>query len=313
MKQRIQGIIPPMVTPLRSPDVLDVEGLERLVEHLISGGVHALFILGTTGEGPALSHRLRRELIDRTCRLVRGRLPVLVGITDTSLIEALEIGKHAADAGAFGAVTACPYYFRADQSELLTYVERLLEQLPLPLMLYNIPYLARASFEPQTVERLLDRPGILGVKDTTADLAQFDQLLPIIRRRPDWSLLVGPEHYLAESVARGGDGGVNGGANLVPRLFVELFNAARANDASRVDALQKLVVKLGALYRIGGTESGKFKGLKCAMSVSGICDDLMTEPFGRLGDAKREEVRRFVESLRSEIALSVADAERPRT
>jgi dihydrodipicolinate synthase/N-acetylneuraminate lyase len=78
-----RGIIPPLVTPLRDRDTLDSAGLERLVEHLISGGVSGLFILGTTGEGPSLSYRLRRELIEKTCQLAKGRVPVLVGITDT--------------------------------------------------------------------------------------------------------------------------------------------------------------------------------------------------------------------------------------
>ena len=81
------GIIPPMVTPLNGPDTLDHEGLERLIEHLIGGGVHGLFILGTTGEGPSLGYRLRREVIDLTCKQVDGRVPVLSGITDTSFVE----------------------------------------------------------------------------------------------------------------------------------------------------------------------------------------------------------------------------------
>ena len=81
-KPQLQGIVPPMVTPLKGRDTLDYEGLERLVEHIVAGGVQGLFILGTSGEGPGLSYRLRRELIQHTCRQMRGRLPILVGITD---------------------------------------------------------------------------------------------------------------------------------------------------------------------------------------------------------------------------------------
>src|SRR5688572_818806 len=95
----LRGIVPPMVTPLRDRDTLDVAGLERVIEHLLAGGVHALFILGTTGEAPSLSHRLRRELITRTCRQASNRVPVLVGITDTAFVESIEISRHAADAG----------------------------------------------------------------------------------------------------------------------------------------------------------------------------------------------------------------------
>ena len=89
-----------MVTPLRGRDELDLPGLERLIEHILKGGVSGLFILGTTGEGPSLSYHLRRELIQRTCRQVQGRVPVLVGITDTAFVESLDLARHAAAAGA---------------------------------------------------------------------------------------------------------------------------------------------------------------------------------------------------------------------
>ena len=95
-----------MITPLRDRDALDTAGLERLIEHIIAGGVQGLFILGTSGEGPGLSYRLRRELIQSVCRQMRGRVPVLVGITDTSFTEAIGMAKCAADAGAQAVVTA---------------------------------------------------------------------------------------------------------------------------------------------------------------------------------------------------------------
>ena len=84
MNLPLRGIIPPVITPLLDNNTLDVKGLEKMVEHLISGGVHGLFILGTTGEAPSLSYKLRKEFIKKTCELVNHRVPVMVGITDTS-------------------------------------------------------------------------------------------------------------------------------------------------------------------------------------------------------------------------------------
>src|SRR5678815_760295 len=89
-RQPLRGIVPPMITPLRDRDTLDHDGLEKIIEHLLAGGVSGLFILGTTGEGPSLGYRLRREVIEHTCRLVNGRVPVLVGITDTAFVESLQ-------------------------------------------------------------------------------------------------------------------------------------------------------------------------------------------------------------------------------
>src|SRR5688500_15299138 len=105
---RMHGIIPPLVTPLIGRDEIDVAGLERLIEHVLAGGVHGLFILGTTGEAPSLSYRLRRELIERVCRQVKERVQVLVGITDTAFVESISLAGHAAECGATAVVLSTP-------------------------------------------------------------------------------------------------------------------------------------------------------------------------------------------------------------
>src|SRR4051812_23614971 len=154
-----------MITPLRGRDEIDHAGLERLLEHVIGGGVHGLFILGTSGEAPSLSYRLRRELIFQTCKLVAGRVPVLVGITDTSLVEALTVARAAADAGAQAVVSSTPYYFPSGQPELLGFFKQLILELPLPLYLYNIPMMTKTSVEPDTARQLAQLAQVIGLKD----------------------------------------------------------------------------------------------------------------------------------------------------
>lgn len=286
-----------MVTPLRDRDVLDIAGLERLVEHIVAGGVQGLFILGTSGEGPGLSYRLRREVIHNVCRQMRGRLPVLVGITDTSFTEAVAMAKCAADAGAQAVVTAGPFYLPTAQPELIDYIERLVQELPLPLFIYNMPQLTKVHFEPETLRQLTHLEKIVGLKDSSGDLAYYDKLIALKRERPDWSVLVGPEHLLAETVRRGGDGGVNGGANFYPRLFVDLYQAVRAGDAKRVAELHGRLVQLGQIYSIGRHASAVVKGMKCACSLLGLCDDRMAEPFERFREPERERVRAILKSL----------------
>ncbi len=164
----LTGIIPPLITPLHSRDALDVAGLERLVEHVLAGGVHGLFVLGTTGEAPSLSYRLRRELIERVCRQVAGRVPVLVGITDTAFVEAVHLAQFAAEAGAQALVLAPPYYFPNSQPELLEYVQHLAPELPLPLFLYNMPTHTKTIFDVETVRCAMEIPNIVGLKDSSA-------------------------------------------------------------------------------------------------------------------------------------------------
>ncbi|HEX5222487.1 MAG TPA: dihydrodipicolinate synthase family protein [Verrucomicrobiae bacterium] len=293
----LSGIIPPMITPLSGRDTLDVAGLERLIEHIIAGGVNGLFILGTSGEAPGLSYRLRRELVERTCRQVRGRLPVLVGITDTSFVEALAMAALAAESGAQAVVSAGPFYLPTAQPELVDYVERLVRELPLPLYLYNMPQLTKVPFEIETLRHLAGLKQIAGVKDSSGDLAYFERLLALKRERPDWSMLVGPEHLLAEATRRGGDGGVNGGANYHPRLFVDLFAAVKREDRARVEQLQDQILQLGQIYSVGRHASAVIKGMKCACSLLGLCDDHMAEPFERFHEPERARVRAVLASL----------------
>jgi 4-hydroxy-tetrahydrodipicolinate synthase len=298
MSQPLRGIIPPLVSPLRNRDALDIVGLERLIEHLISGGVSGLFVLGTTGEGPSLSYRLRRELIERACKLSAGRVPVLVGITDTAFTESVNLAKYSADAGATHVVLAPPYYFPAASPEMLEYVQDLVAEMPLPLFLYNMPGLTKVSFELDLVRRALDMPGVCGVKDSSCDMIYFHRLIEIAKQRADWSVLVGPEELTAEAVLLGGHGGINGGANLHPKLYVEMYQAAAAQDLQRTRELHAQVMKLaGAIYTVGKHKSAIIKGIKCGLSLLGICEDHMAEPFHRFRDPERELIRERLTAL----------------
>jgi len=288
-----------MITPLRGRDELDVAGLERLIEHILAGGVAGLFVLGTTGEGPSLSYRLRKELIERTCRQVKGRVPVLVAITDTAFVESVNIACWSADAGADAVVLAPPYYLPEGQPELQEYLDHLVPELPLPLFLYNMPALTKVSFELETVRRAMDNPRIIGLKDSSGNMIYFHRAVGLLKHRSDWTLLVGPEEMLADAVFAGGHGGVNGGANFHPRLYVELFRAAQAGDAARVRELHARVMHISDnLYRIGRHSSAIIKGIKCALSMLGVCDDFMAEPFHRFREPERARVRQILNELK---------------
>src|SRR5436309_1558702 len=112
------GIVLPLVTPLLDRDVLDRAGLERLIEHVLAGGVHGLFLLGTTGESSALSSTLRREFVKAAVAQVNGRVPILVGVSDTSVVESLRLANDVAELGANAIVATTPYYLPLDETEL---------------------------------------------------------------------------------------------------------------------------------------------------------------------------------------------------
>src|SRR5262249_1011962 len=156
--------------------------------------------------------------------------PVLVGITDTSFAESLRLAEHAEDAGAQAVVAAPPYYFPIGQAELLHYVRALSAEVPLPIFLYNMPSHTKVVFEPPTLRAALELPNVVGLKDSSGNMGYFHQARQVLAARPDCSLLIGPEELLGEAVLLGGHGGVCGGANLAPRLYVELYEAAREHD-----------------------------------------------------------------------------------
>jgi len=299
----LSGIVPPMITPLKDRDELDAAGLERLVEHILSGGVSGLFILGTTGEGPGLSYRLRRELIERVCKQVARRVPVLVGITDTAFTESLNIARAAADCGADAVVAAPPYYLPEAQPELQEYLDHLVPELPLPLYIYNMPALTKVHFELDTVRRAMDNPRIIGLKDSSGDLNYFKAAAELIQRhRPDWPLLIGPEEKLFDALQAGGHGGVSGGANLFPKLYVKLCKAHREGNLARAQELQKQIQRVSdSFYRIGKYSSSIIKGIKCVASTMGICNDFMAEPFHRFREPERELVKTRLKEIEAEI------------
>ncbi len=294
---RLSGIIPPLVTPLTARDELDHDGLARLLDHVMDGGVSGVFILGTTGEAPSLSYRLRRELISTVTSHVNGRIPVLVGVTDTAFVESVDLAKHACDAGADAVVLTTPYYFPAGQTELTSYIREIEAQLPLPLILYNMPSLTKVWFEIETLKKLADIESIIGIKDSSGDLDYFARVCDLKKLRPDWSVAIGPEAMLRDAIKLGGDGGVSGGANVYPHLFVRHFNALVANDESVIKETHAQILGLQAIYDVGKYASRYIKATKSALSLLGICEDIPADPFHKFFQPQRDQISQILATL----------------
>ena len=296
----IQGIIPPVLTPLLDQDTLDAAAFERLLDHLIAGGSTALFVLGSTGEAPGLSYRLRREVLSRARDVVHGRVPLLVGITDTAYAESLAAAEFAAECGASALVLSPPYYYALSQAAFLGYLERLAPQLPLPLYLYNIPIFTKLLISPETVKAAAAIPNIIGLKDSSGDREYFRACRDAVKHRPDFALFGGVEEVLADLVAEGAHGGVCGGANLYPRLYVDLYHAAARGDRVTVERLQKIVLTIsGGIYTVGDRTSSYLRGLKTAVSILGIGNGYMAEPYRAFSPAERDQLAAVLEQVQA--------------
>jgi 2-dehydro-3-deoxy-D-pentonate aldolase len=274
------GIIPPMITPLNEDFSLDVSHTQKLIEHLIKGGVHGIFILGTTGEFASISQDVKSDLIRLACRQVAGRIPVLVGITGCSLVESLDLASIAKDSGAKAVVAAPPFYMNIGQEELGAYYLQLADEVELPLVLYNMPSHTKMSLEISTVKMLSTHPNIIGIKDSSGDLDYFGALCREFKNLPEFKIFVGPEEILIPSLEKGGHGGVSGGANLFPQIYVQAYEAFQAKDSKSMNQLQETILFLSKnIYQNSTYKSSYLKGLKAAMSFDGLCKGILAPPL----------------------------------
>jgi len=294
MKLPLKGVIPPVITPLIDNNTLDVKGLENLVEHLITGGVHGMFILGTTGEASSLSCDLRKEFIKRTCNLVNHRIPILVGITDTSFEGSLEIAEYSQTSGADAVVVAPPYYIPISQAEMMDYLENLIPQLPLPMLLYNIPSYTKLHLSVKTVKTAQEL-GAIGIKDSSGDMLYLFTLIDEFKDTPEFAIITGTELFLPETIMQGGHGAIGGGANMYPRLFVDLYEASVARDYEKITFLREKVMRLyNTIYSVGKTSSRFTKGINCALAVMGICNDYVAFPLRRFEGEDKQKIEQYI-------------------
>ena len=274
----LSGIVPPLATPLHEGR-LDLAGLERLVQHVLAGEVSAIFVLGTTGEGPALSQPLRREVIEETVSLVADRVPVIAGVSDPSLDEAVELACAADKAGARAVAATPPFYMPMSSAAVRRWYELLADRSPVPVLLYNFPSLANITLTADTTAALMQHPNIIGVKDSSGDMDGFAEFCQQRSQREDWRVFIGPEHLLPEAVALGADGGVCGGANVHPRLYVDWYRAAVDDNHEEVARLREQVnAFMAATYGDPITCESVIHGIKRALAEAGICSAETTWP-----------------------------------
>lgn len=279
MRKNLQGIITPIITPLHEDFSLDEQSLERLIDHIIAGGVHGIFVLGTTGEFASLSMDLKLQLLQKTKEFTAGRVPVMAGISSSVLRESESLAKYAQELEYDAVVATPPYYMRINQQEIYNYYETLTQCTDLPLYVYNMPGLTKTSIDFETVVRLSENPKIVGFKDSSGDLGYFGQVSEYFRNT-DFEVFIGPEEKLREALQKGGDGGVNGGSNIFPTWYTSLVAAHQKGDIEETDRLQNQILDFSdQVYSADNDPNSYLKGLKAAMWLKGLCKNVLAPPF----------------------------------
>ncbi|MBO7147948.1 MAG: dihydrodipicolinate synthase family protein [Lentisphaeria bacterium] len=277
--KKIEGIVVPMVTPLTPEQQLDFAGLERLVEYLIAGGCAALFPLGTTGGGPFFSMEKQVALNKAVCSLAGGRIPVITGIAMASPEDTIRLGHAAAEAGSAAVVVAPPCYLNLKDNELIEFYSVITSEVKLPVFVYNMPAMTKIYLKPEVVIRLAEIPGIVGYKDSSNDMNALHEVLLELKNRDDFSIFMGPESLMAETVMLGGVGGVAAGANLYPEIFVNCWKEMRNGNLQEMMYWQEKIDLLQKIYKVYPCFNAVATGVKTGLKLKGICGNTMLSPL----------------------------------
>ena len=229
-----KGIFAPNITPFSAQSV-DEPALRRVLDYLIEGNASGLVPCGTTGESATLTHDEHRRVIAITIEHAAGRVPVIAGTGSNSTAEAIELTKHAENAGADAALLICPYYNRPTQAGLIAHFTHVAEATSLPLIIYNIPSRTGVNMTAATTADLSRVPNIVGIKEASGDLQQVAAIIE--QADPDFAVLSGDGNLTFAICCLGGVGGILADAHILPgewRRMVELIAAGSIADAREI-------------------------------------------------------------------------------
>src|SRR6266849_1214168 len=285
--EELSGVLPALVTPLHRDGSADESGIKRLVEHVISGGVHGLLPLGSTGEGAALGERTRWQVLKTVIEAAAGRAPVICGVAQPHLEAARAEVAAASRLGADAALVAPPFYYPTDQATLRAFYRRLAADSKIPLLLYNIPQFTKVVAEPATVAELATEGTIAGIKDSSRDFEYFENVRLATRSLEHFRMFTGSDTMLLASLALGGAGTICGAANVAPDWVVRIYDEYGRGDLEAArrsqDALYELVIAV---------RTGSFPlAIKAALHMLGICEPWSAPPVQKL-DSRQEATLR---------------------
>ena len=247
MKNTIfKGMATAMVTPMTSTGV-DYDALERFIEFQLENGINALVAVGTTGESATLTPEERKAVIRFTVKKVNGRVPVIAGTGTNNTSHVLDFSKSACDDGADALLVVTPYYNKATQSGLIAHYTAVADAAEKPLILYNVPGRTGCNIQPATVNVLADHPNIVGIKEASGDMSQVVDIFQMCGDRID--VYSGEDALSVPFISMGGAGTISVLSNVVPKLSVEMTDAAFRNDYAAASALQcKLLPLVHCLF-----------------------------------------------------------------
>ena len=240
LAKNIQGSLVAIVTPMHADGSLDMAGLRQLIDWHIQEGTDGIVIVGTTGESPTVSVEEHCELIRVTVEHTQGRIPIIAGTGGNSTAEAIELTEYAKKVGADASLQVVPYYNKPTQEGMYQHFKTIAEKVDLPVILYNVPGRTVADMSNETVIRLAQVPGVIGIKDATGNLERGTQLMAGLKAtgQSQFAVYSGDDPTALLLMFMGGQGNISVTANVAPKLMHELCVAAMAGDVVKAREIQ---------------------------------------------------------------------------
>jgi 4-hydroxy-tetrahydrodipicolinate synthase len=267
MSQKIQGIFTPHMVPLDEDGRINEPELRRYIDWLIDRGVHGLYPNGSTGEFVRFTPEERRRIIEIVCQQTAGRVPVLAGAAEANVRETLLACETYAGYGARAVAIVSPFYYKLSPESVYAYFREIALQAPIDVTLYNIPMFA-SPIDVPTITRLAEFERIVGIKDSSGDLAFMMRMMAAVRPiRPDFSFLTGWEAVLVPMLIAGADGGTNASSGVAPELTREIFDLTQSGQ---IDEAMKLQYRLLKLFDIMLYSADFPDGFRTAVELRGF-------------------------------------------
>lgn len=281
--------MPAIVTPMFEDGSLDYPSLHALLDWHVAEGTDGVVIVGTSGESPTVSVEEHCELIRSTVEHIAGRIPVIAGTGGNSTQEAMELTEFAKKVGADASLQVVPYYNKPTQEGMYAHFKKIAEAVDLPVILYNVPGRTVADLAGDTVVRLADIPGIIGIKEATGSLERGTLLIADLKRagHADFSVFSGDDLTAAMLMLMGGKGNISVTANIAPRLMHELSVAAMSDDVVKTRAIQ---YQLLAVHKAMFTEANPIP-VKWALHEMGKITAGIRLPLTPLSASFREPLK----------------------
>lgn len=286
----IRGSIVALITPMLPDGKVDYPALRKLIDWHISEGTDCIGVVGTTGESPTVSVEEHCEIIRVAVEQAAGRTPIMAGCGANSTAEAIELAKFAKKVGADCQLQVVPYYNKPTQEGQYLHFKSIAEAVDLPLVLYNVPGRAVADMGHETVIRLTEVPGIVGIKEATGNIERAQWL---IREVPqNFAIYSGDDPTAVALMLCGGHGNISVTANVAPRLMHALCKAALAQDVAAAMAIQ---MKLLPLHKALFVESNPIP-VKWAASRMGLCQPALRLPLTPLTEANQSYLQSVMQA-----------------